>query len=151
KAPFEGVINRIPYKAGSLVEESTVLTTISNIKEMLVYFNVSESDYLEYLISDTEKSSKEVTLVLANGVPYAHKGIVETMDSEFDSHTGTLAFRARFPNPDKILKHGATGKIQINTLLKDALLIPQKSTFDRQEELFVFVLESDHTLRARKI
>jgi len=151
KAPFDGIINRIPNKTGSLVEEGTLLTTISNNKEILVYFNVSEVDYLEYAMSEDEKNSKEVSLVLANGTPYPHKGIIETTESEFDNHTGTLAFRAKFPNPDHILKHGATGKIQLESNLKNALLIPQKTTFDRQEHLCVFVVDNNNAVQVRKI
>ena len=151
RAPFDGIINRIPNKSGSLVEEGTLLTTISYNKEMLAYFNVSEIDYLEYIMSDSKKNSKEVSLVLANGKPYPHKGVIETTESEFDNNTGTIAFRAKFPNPDNILKHGASGKVQLKSKLENALLIPQKATFDRQENLCVFIVGEDNSIQARKI
>jgi RND family efflux transporter MFP subunit len=151
EAPFDGVINRIPNKAGSLVEEGTLLTTISNNREMFAYFNVSEVDYLEYVTSKEVGSLEDVFLVLANGIPYPYKGIIETTESEFDKSTGTIAFRAKFPNPEFILKHGATGKIQVNTALKNAILIPQKSTFDQQEHLCVFVVNSNNIVQVRKI
>lgn len=151
KAPFDGIINRIPYKSGSLVKEGDLLTSISNNNEMFVYFNVSEVDYLEYISADSVKIEKEVSLTLANGTPYPYKGTIETTESEFDRNTGTLAFRAKFPNPNKILKHGASGKIKFESELKNAMLIPQKSTFDRQENLCVYVVEKDSTVQVRKI
>lgn len=151
KAPFDGIINRIPNKVGSLVEEGTLLTTISNNKEMFAYFNVSEKDYLDYAVSTEQGKSKEVSLMLANNTLYTHKGIIETTESEFDKNTGTIAFRAKFPNPKNILRHGATGKILVTNVLKNAMLIPQKSTFDRQENLCVFVVDSLGTVQVRKI
>jgi RND family efflux transporter MFP subunit len=151
KAPFDGIINRIPNKTGSLVEEGTLLTTISNNNEMFAYFNVSERDYLDYTLSVKEGESKEVALVLANGATFNQTGVIETTESEFDKGTGTIAFRAKFPNPERILKHGSSGKIQLKKFVKDALLVPQKSTFDQQEYMCVFVINDDSIVQVRKI
>ncbi len=151
KAPFDGFINRIRYKTGSLVDEGTLLTTISNNHEVFAYFNVSEREYLDYVGSSEQGNPKEVSLMLANNTVYPHKGFIETTASEFDRNTGTIAFRAKFPNPDNLLKHGASGKVLVNTPLKDALLIPQKSTFDQQENLCVFVVDNDGKVRIQTI
>ena len=151
KAPFDGIINRIPNKTGSLVEEGTLLTTISNNKEVFAYFKVSETDYLNYITSKSEGKSKQVSLVLANGTLYNHSGIIETTESEFDKSTGNIAFRAKFPNPENILKHGASGKVQVKTVLKNAMLIPQKSTFEVQENIYVFVVDKDNIVQQRKV
>ena len=51
------------------------------------------------------------------------------IESEFDRSTGNIAFRARFPNPDAILKHGSNGKIIVNKQLKNALLDSSKINF----------------------
>lgn len=151
KAPFDGFINLIPYKAGSLIDEGTLLTTISNNHEMFAYFNVSEIEYLDYLVSSEQGNPKEVSLMLANKTIYPHKGLIETTASEFNRNTGTIAFRAKFPNPDNLLKHGATGKILVDTPIKDAMLIPQKSTFDQQENLCVFVVDKAGKVRIQTI
>ncbi len=151
RAPFDGIINRIPNKTGSLVEEGTLLTTISNSKEVFAYFNVSEKDYLNYAVSIEHGKSKEVSLMLANNTLYSHKGIIETTESEFNKNTGTIAFRARFSNPQNILKHNSSGKVLVKTELKNALLIPQKSTFDQQEHICVYVVDSAGTVKVRKI
>lgn len=151
KAPFDGIINRIPNKTGSLVEEGAMLTSISNNQEVYAYFNVSEKDYLEYTMTKGEGKSKEVSLLLANGTLYNHKGKIETTESEFDKSTGNIAFRAKFPNPENLLKHGASGKVQVKTALKNAMLIPQKSTFEIQGNTYVFVLDKNNTVQMRKV
>ncbi len=151
RAPFDGIINRIPNKTGSLVDEGTLLTTLSNNKEMLAYFNVSESDYLDYAVTTHWNDTRSVSLVLANGTPYDQIGHIETVESEFDPLTGNIAFRARFPNPKKVLKHGSNGKIIVRKQLKKALLIPQKSTFEIQDKVFVYVVKEDSTLEQRNI
>jgi membrane fusion protein (multidrug efflux system) len=150
-APFDGVINRIPNKTGSLIEEGTLLTTISNYQEVYAYFNVSERDYLEYAASKGEESSKEVTMILANGELYGHRGKIETTDSEFDKSTGTIAFRAKFPNPESLLKHGASGKVQVRSALNNAMLIPQKSTFEIQGNIYVFAVTPENKVEQRQI
>lgn len=151
KAPFNGIINRIPNKTGSLVEEGTLLTTISNNKDVYTYFNISERDYLDYAASMSNGKSKEVSLVLANGSVYNHTGIIETTESEFDKSTGNIAFRARFPNPEQLLKHGETGKILVRTELKNAMLIPQKSTFEVQDNIYVYAVNNNNVVETRKI
>lgn len=151
KAPFDGIINRIPNKTGSLVEEGTLLTAISNNKDVLAYYNVSEKDYTDYVTTKQEGGSKEVSLILANGTLYAHKGIIETTESEFDRSTGNIAFRARFANPEKILKHGASGKVLVTTKLNHSTLIPQKSTFEIQGNTYVFMVDKENKVQMRKI
>ncbi len=150
KAPYDGIINRIPHKMGSLVEEGDMLTSISDNREIFAYFNLSEIDYLNYISSD-EKEINTVTLKLANNETYPHPGKIEMIESEFDRDTGNIAFRARFPNTDGILKHGANGKIVIEKELKNAMLIPQKSTFEIQDKVYVLVLNKDNVLRQRNI
>jgi membrane fusion protein (multidrug efflux system) len=149
KAPYNGIINRIPNKAGSLIAEGDMLTSISDSREIFAYFNLSEIDYLNY--SAEEKQNKTVNLKLANHALYDFEGKIEMIESEFDHSTGNIAVRARFPNPDAILKHGSHGKVVVNKLLKNALLVPQKSTFEVQDKLYVFVVNQDGVLEQRNI
>lgn len=150
-APYKGIINRITYKMGSLIEEGTMLTSISDNKEVFAYFHLSESDYLNYISDKDNPESKRVSLMLANHQRYPHDGKIEIIESEFDRSTGNIAFRARFPNPDRILKHGANGKIIVKEQLNNAMLVPQKSTFELQDKLYVFVLKADKTVEQRNI
>lgn len=151
KAPFDGIINRIPNKAGSLVEEGELLTTLSDNSSVLAYFHLSEKEYLEYVLNNEKDGIQKVQLVLANGDAFPHLGVIETSESEFDPVTGNIAFRVKFPNPDGLLKHGAHGKIVMKKKIKNALLIPQKSTFEIQDKLFVYVLKNDSTIEQRNI
>ncbi len=150
RAPYSGLINRLPHKNGSLVQEGDILTTISDNREVFAYFNLSEADYLNYITNKTEEK-QIVRLLLANNTLYDHEGKVETIESEFDASTGNIAFRARFPNPQGFLKHGANGKIVIKKDLKNAILVPQKSTFEIQDMLYVYALNKDSVLEQKNI
>ena len=150
KAPFSGVIDRIKFKKGSLIDEGGLLTTLSNNKDVYAYFNVSEIEYLDFKNRKAD-DKQTVTLLLANGVEHKYKGAIETIESEFDSETGNLAFRAKFPNPDLLLKHGETGKVRLTIPIKNALIIPQKCTYELQDKIYVYVVDKDNKIKSRNI
>jgi membrane fusion protein, multidrug efflux system len=154
RAPFSGLLDRIPLKIGSLIDEGKLLSSITDVQEVYAYFNVSEIEYLMY--SESIKAKKdshrnEVKLVLANGKTYPYQGQIETIEGEFNGETGSIAFRARFPNPDKLLRHGSTGKIILTTPIKDVLLIPQKCIFEIQDKNYVFIVDKNNTVRFQNI
>ncbi|HCX24688.1 MAG: efflux transporter periplasmic adaptor subunit [Flammeovirgaceae bacterium] len=149
RAPFDGIINRIPYRPGSLVEEGTPLTSIANDNEVFVYFNVSERDYLDYVTSGSMEQKQAVSLRLANGAQYAKDGYIETVEGEIDKSTGNIAFRARFSNDDQILKHGGTGKILWENTLEHVVMVPQKSTFEIQGNTYVYVVDDNNQIHAQ--
>jgi membrane fusion protein (multidrug efflux system) len=92
-----------------------------------------------------------VSLILADGVEHGVKGSIETIEGEIDESTGNIAFRAKFKNPDKIIKHGASGKVRLLKKYENALLIPQKSTFEIQDKLYVYVLNKKNKVEVRNI
>jgi RND family efflux transporter MFP subunit len=152
RSPFHGIIDRIPFKVGSLIDHGTLMTTVSDISEVFVYFNVSEGEYLEYVkntVAESNKDNRLVSLMLADGTLYPYDGNVETMGGEFQASTGSISFRARFPNPNSLLKHGATGKIRLSNTLIDAIMVPQKAVFEIQDKNFVFVVDSSNQVRMR--
>jgi RND family efflux transporter MFP subunit len=151
KAPFDGVINRIQFKTGSLIDEGTLLTTLSNNEKVYAYFNVSEKEYLNFANEKQNKTGNNISLLLANGQSHKYKGTVETIEGEFNRNTGNIAFRAKFPNPDLLLKHGSSGKVQLTNEIKDALVIPQKATFEVQDKFYVFVVDANNVVRQRNI
>jgi membrane fusion protein (multidrug efflux system) len=151
RAPFAGTIDRIPKKPGSLIDEGELLTTLSDNSQMFAYFNVSEPEYLDYKTNAKASENKKINLLLANNQPFAYNGMVETIESEFDSETGNIAFRAKFPNPDKLLKHGETGKVQMTVPLHHVLIIPQKATYELQDKIYVFVIDKNNVVRSRNI
>ena len=150
RAPFDGTIDRIPKKLGSLIDEGELLTSLSDNSQMFAYFNVSEPEYLEYKANGKGTGSK-VNLLLANNRPLKYTGVVETIESEFDNETGNIAFRARFPNPDRLLKHGETGKVLMTVPVHQALIIPQKATYEIQDKKFVFVIDKNNVVKSRSI
>lgn len=151
QAPFDGIIDRIPFKKGSLINSGSLLTSISNIDEIYAYFRVSETEYLQFVANGhtTRKVNRPVTLELADGSSFPNEGFIETMEGDFDRSTGSIAFRARFKNPDKILKHGSSGKILMNKELRNAVLVPQKSAFTIQDKYYVYVLDKDNKARPK--
>jgi membrane fusion protein, multidrug efflux system len=151
KAPFDGVLDRIPLKLGSLIDEGALLTTLSDNKNVYAYFNVSETEYLNYKAHENATSQNTVALLLANGQLHKHAGIIETVEGQFDNETGNIAFRAKFPNPDMLLKHGETGKVQMTIPAKNALLIPQKATYEIQDKIFVYIIDKNNTVQSRTI
>lgn len=153
RAPFDGVIDRIPLREGSEVEDGTLVTSISDTRAAYAYFNVSENEYLRYakeLARDTAAPAiRTAHLLLADGSEYVHLGRVETVQSEFEGSTGSIAFRARFPNPDRLLRHGATGKVRLTNSLPSAVLVPQTAVFEVQEHNYVYVLTKSGTVQQR--
>jgi len=152
RAPFDGVINRIPYKMGSLIEEGALLTTVSDTREVYAYFDVSEKEYLAYIKKnrkDPDSNVQTVEMLLADDTKYPHKGKIETMESVFEEGSGTIAFRARFPNPEKLLRHGSSGKVRLANDVGDALLVPQKAVFEVQDKNYVYIVDSANKVKSR--
>lgn len=151
KAPFDGIMDRFYARLGSLVDEGELLTSLSDNRKMWVYFNVPEAEYLEYETVIKKDSLTHVNLLMANGKVFKYHGIIETIEADFNNETGNIAFRATFPNPKGLLRHGETGSILMTVPLKNVLLIPQKSTFEVLDKRYVFVIDKDHIVRSRHI
>lgn len=151
RAPFDGTIDRIPLKLGSLIDEGELLTSLSDNSQMFAYFNVSEPEYISYETNIKDRADNKVNLVLANGDIFKDKGNVEVIESEFNNETGNIAFRARFPNSNKLLRNGETGQVQMNVPLKNAIVIPQKATYEIQDKKYVFIVGKDNKVSSREI
>jgi membrane fusion protein (multidrug efflux system) len=151
KAPFEGVINRIPLKMGSLIDEGTLLTTLSNNAEVYAYFHMPEKDYLSLKTANRVTPKVSLNLLLADNSPHKYAGFLETEDSEFDRSMGNISFRAKFPNPELLLKHGSTGKVQWIVPLKQAWVIPQSACFEIQDKYYVYTIAPDSILKAHPL
>lgn len=151
RAPFNGIMDRFHVRLGSLVDEGELLSTLSDNSKMWVYFNVPETEYLAYITKAKSNKLLEVKLQMANNQLFEHSGVVETIEADFNNETGNIAFRATFPNPMGILRHGETGNILMPTSLKGALLIPQKATFEILDKKYVFVVDKDNIVKSRQI
>lgn len=150
-APFDGIVGRLMVRRGSLLEEGELLTVLSDNSEMWVYFNVSEAGYLAYRAQHDVNDPMPVQLRMANGELFDQPGVIQTIEADFNNETGTIAFRAGFPNPSGLLRHGGTGTILMSTVLPDALVIPQAAVFRVLDRAYVFIIDEADVVRARAI
>lgn len=151
RAPFDGIIDRLYEQHGSLVKEGDELTTLSDNSVMWVYFNVPEARYLEYMAATGQDKDARIDLILANGKKFPQHGKIGAIEARFNNETGNIPFRADFPNPDRLLRHGMTGNVQIHRPLRDAVVIPQRATFDILAKRYVFVVDKDDVVHQREI
>lgn len=152
RAPFDGIIDRLHEQQGSLIKEGDVLTTLSDNGVMWVYFNVPEARYLEHmagLYNDNE--SRQIELELANGTKFPYPSTNLTIEGKFNNETGNIPFRADFPNPTGLLRHGQTGNVLIHRTLKNAIVIPQRATFEVLDKQYVYVIDKDNVAHQRWI
>ena len=151
RAPFDGIIDRFHVRPGSLVDEGELLSSLSDNSQMWVYYNVPEAEYLDYKSEVQNDDTVKVRLLMANNKLFEYPGVVETIEADFNNETGNISFRATFPNPKGLLRHGETGNIEMTVPLNDALIIPQKSTFEVMDKRYVFVVNSDNVIQSREI
>lgn len=157
-SPADGVVGVIPYRVGSLVSSGTAqpLTTVSNIKEMYVYFSMTEKQLLGFTkeqggVEKAMEAMPELTLMIADGTEYNKKGRVTAISGVINQNTGSVQIRGTFDNPQQILRSGGTGSVLIPVHNPNAILVQQNATFDIQDKKFVYVLNKDNTIAPREI
>lgn len=151
-APFSGIVDRLHEQLGSLIKEGDELTTLSDNSVMWVYFNVPEARYLEYMAGQSQdRESQQIELVLANGSLFKQSGKIGAIEANFNNETGNIPFRADFPNPDGLLRHGQTGKVLIHRTFSNAVVIPQRATFEILDKRYVYVVDKEDVVHQREI
>ncbi|TKG91481.1 efflux RND transporter periplasmic adaptor subunit [Puteibacter caeruleilacunae] len=159
-SPVDGIVGSLPYRVGSLVgrNEPQPLTTISNISDIYAYFSLNEKKFLDFnrqnsgaTIQDKINQMADVELILADGNSYEHEGRVEAILGMVNPRTGSVNYRVKFPNPEMLLRSGISGKIRLSTQIKDALLVPQNSTFEIQGQRFVYTVDEKNTVKSKSI
>jgi membrane fusion protein (multidrug efflux system) len=151
KAPFDGIVGSLHEQLGSLIKEGDILTTLSDNSVMWVYFNVPEKQYLEYMANRNRRAEDKIELKLANQTKFPQPGKLGAIEAGFNNETGTIAFRADFPNPDRLLRHGQTGVILIHRTLHDAIVIPSRATYEITDKKYVYVVDKDDVVHRREI
>jgi len=160
KAPVSGFIGRIPFKAGALVGkgETQPLTVVSDVKEVYAYFGMSESDFLKFTsqfpgktINEKIKALPPIELQLADKSIYPAKGKIELMEGQFDRSVGAITFRATFPNTEGLLRTGITGKVRIPQVNSGLLPVPQTSTYEIQDKIFVYAVGDSNKVAGRQL
>lgn len=150
-APFDGVIDIIPFKEGSLVENGALLTTLSQLDEVYAYFSIPENLYFELITNDKMGNHQKIELILPNQQRYDFTGTLKTAEGEIDSATGSIRYKVLFPNPNRLIKHGTSGKLVISEKEENAIVIPQKSTFSIQDKTYVFLVGKDQRVKMQNI
>lgn len=160
KSPIAGYVGSINFRQGALVSPSdpTPLTTVSKVNDVYAFFAMNESDYINFLkttegktVSDKVKNFPKVKLQLINGDMYDHPGTIETVTGQVDPGTGTVSFRAGFPNPERILSQGSSGKVLVPRTYEDVPVIPESATIDRQGRIFVYKVNGDSSAISRSV
>ncbi|NEX14158.1 MAG: efflux transporter periplasmic adaptor subunit [Prosthecochloris sp.] len=154
-APVDGYIGDIPFRIGSLVSKNQQeqLTTLTDVHEMRAYFSMSEVDFVRFKQQFSGSSIEEklaavppVTLLLADGSRYPFEGRLDAVSGQFDRSTASVMFRATFPNADGMLRSGNTGKVSIANRYDNVVQVPQASTADLQDRIFVFKVSGDNSV-----
>jgi len=152
-SPVTGVIGMLPFKVGSLVGSSTAtaLTTVSNISQIYCYFSINEKQELDFFASAKGNTIQEklstlppAMLVLSNGSIFSYRGKIESASGFINAQTGAVNLRAVFPNPNGIIRNGSSALVRVPTSIADAILIPQKATYQIQGALFVYKVDADN-------
>lgn len=158
-SPADGVVGAIPNREGSLASPSSVqpLTTVSDIDQVYAYFSLNEKDLLDLTdagaktLDEALASMPDVQLRLANGTVYPLTGRVATVSGVIDNATGSASVRALFDNTNGMLRSGSTGAVIIPVSTPNAIVIPQKATFEQQEKRFVYTVNDSNMTVATPI
>jgi len=153
-APVSGYIGRIPNRIGNLITaaDATPLTTLSEINTVNVYFSLSEADFIAFIKDQNNKSSnQQATLLLADGTAYNHSGKVELASGNIDRTTGSMALKASFTNPEKILRSGGSAKVILKKAHENVLLVPMAAVKDIQDRYFVYVIGEKNKISMKQI
>jgi len=159
-APVSGYISHINFKQGSIIGkgEALPLTVLSEVNNVYAYFSMSEADFLSFISHYEGKSTEDkiknipaVDLQLPDNSAYSSKGKIELVQGQFDRSSGTISFRAVFPNNQKQLRSGITAKIRIPSLHQNQLMVPQEATYELQDKVFVFVLGDSNKVSGKQI
>ena len=154
RAPFDGIVDRLHEQEGSLIKERDILTTLSDNSVMWVYFNVPEARYLEYMAAlgqDQGGSANRTQAGERQQVPESRqdrrdRGQIQQPDRE---HRLPRGFRRT--RDTRLLRHGQTGTVLIHRTLNNALVIPQRATFEILDKRYVYVVGKDEVVHQRLI
>ena len=156
---IDGIAGIAQAQIGDLVGPTSLLTTVSTVDPIKVYFPVSERGYLDYVKENPDAAKRAaqerqlgLQLILADGALYPHKGTFSMADREVDVKTGTLRLQGLFPNPGNILRPGQFARVRaITTTRKGALLVPQRAVTELQGSYQVATVGNDNEVSIRPV
>ncbi len=160
KAPVSGYIGKIPFRVGSLVTKNQAgwLTLLSDVSDVYASFSISELDYIRFKKQYAGTSMQEtlhhvppVSLMLADGSRYSEQGSLITVSGQFDEATGSVRVRAVFPNRQGLLRSGNTGTVVMESVYRNMVMVPQASTVELQDKVFVYLLGEGNKVKKQVI
>jgi membrane fusion protein (multidrug efflux system) len=161
-SPIAGIAGVAKAQVGDLVNRQTVMTTVSQVDPIKVYFNPSEQEYLAWVARHgpveqslrTAPSREEgpLQLILADGSVFPHRGKPFLVGREVDVKTGTIQLAGAFPNPGSVLRPGQYGKVRVAMdLKKGAILVPQRAVSELQGSYQVAVVGADNKVTIKVV
>lgn len=164
-SPINGIIGRTLAREGEFVGKNpnpVILNTVSDISNIRVQFFLSENEYLRIAekYSKAQRDSTEgaevkkiaVELYLSNGNLFNQKGLLDFIDRNIDTSTGTILVQATFPNPDKIIRPGQFVRVKVKVMdLQDALLVPQKCLIELQGQYSVLIVNKENKIETVQV
>jgi membrane fusion protein (multidrug efflux system) len=157
ESPIDGIAGIVAVNVGDLVGPGTgVLTTVSTMNPIKVYFPISEQTYLEFQKSspraDAFPPGVKLSLVLSDGSVYPFPGKFYAADRQIDPDTGTLRIAALFPNPDNRLRPGQYARVRaVVRTLPGALLVPEKALSELQGGYQLATVDADNRAHLRTV
>jgi RND family efflux transporter MFP subunit len=155
-----GVAGQATTQVGNLVSTQSVLTSVSQLDPIKVYFSISDGEYLALVqrerngTRDLLQGSSRIplTLTLANGEVYPYKGHIEFVDRQLNAQTGAIRIAAAFPNPGNVLRPGQFARVRAETEVRhDAVLVPQVAVSEFQGQEHVYTVAANHTVHVNNV
>lgn len=155
---ISGVAGQAAIQVGNLVSPTSVLTSVSQLNPIKVYFYISEQEYLTLaqkagnadLLSAGDKVPLKLTLT--NGQVYPQTGHIVFVDRSVSAQTGSIRMAAAFPNPGNLLRPGQFGRISASTgVLHNAILVPQRAVTELQGMHQVYVVGNDGKIHVHTV
>jgi membrane fusion protein (multidrug efflux system) len=161
-SPIAGIAGIAKAQVGQLISPQTVMTTVSQVNPIKVYFNPSELEYMAWAkkrgpvdqitAAEAAREKGNLELLLADGSVYPHRGDPFLAGREVDVKTGTIQIAGIFPNPDNLLRPGQYGKVRVAVdLKKGAILVPQRAVSELQGMFQVAVVGADNKVEIRPV
>lgn len=158
-SPIDGIAGIAQAQIGDLVGPTSLLTTVSTVDPIKVYFPVSEQEYLNYVKEHPDAAERDaherqwgLELILADGSIYPQRGSFSVADRQVDVKTGTLRLEGLFSNPGNILRPGQFARVRaITATKKGALLVPQRALTELQGSYQVAVVDKDNKVSIRPV
>ena len=156
RSPVSGVIGLQQIEVGGLATAGqSLLATVSTLDPVYAYFSIPETEYIKFAIKHNageNTGKKPIELILADGSAYGQPGEIDFADRAMNPGTGTLTLRAKFPNPENLLRPGMNARVRITyDIAENAIVIPQKAVTEMLGKQFVTIVGADKKAEQRPV